>query len=131
MDGYHAAKGLPLTQSTVGSQPWLCTGLPWGALPMLWGWEPPPQMVLELVWGAAWASGILQTPCGIPRSSGGEDRWVRRQGSETSKPGPVMAEAECNRPRSRAVVVWLLSCIRLFCSPMDCSPTASSVRGIS
>ena len=61
-----------------------------------------------------------------------EDRWARCQGSETAKPGPVMGEAECNRPRSQAVVVvWLFSHVRLFCSPMECSPIGSSVRGIS
>ena len=29
------------------------------------------------------------------------------------------------------VVVWSLSCVRLFCDPMDCSPPGSSVYGIS
>ena len=34
-----------------------------------------------------------------------EDHWVRRQGSETSEPGPVMEEAECDRPGSQAVLL--------------------------
>ena len=29
------------------------------------------------------------------------------------------------------VVVWLLSCVQLFCDPMDCSPLITSVREIS
>ena len=29
------------------------------------------------------------------------------------------------------VVVYLLSCVLIFCDPMDCSPPASSVQGFS
>ena len=29
------------------------------------------------------------------------------------------------------VVVYLLSCVQIFCDPMDCSPPASSVQGFS
>ena len=45
---------------------------------------------------------FCRLPVEFQRAVRVEDCWVRRWGSETSKPGPMMEEAECNRPRGQA-----------------------------
>ena len=36
-----------------------------------------------------------------------------------------------NESRLKVLIAQLLSCVRLFATPMDCSPSGSSVHGIS
>ena len=54
-----------------------------------------------------------------------------KQSKDTIGTNSTIWTRTVNLCNSVTVVVQLLSCIRLFCDPMGCSPPGSSVRGIS